>query len=296
MGATCPRGAKRSGGRQAAKRVHRWSARLLRGILADRPAHNQLQAMAKSQQPDDTTHFGYRSVSSDEKAGLVRDVFDSVASRYDLMNDLMSGGLHRLWKRFTINQAALKSGDVVLDLAGGTGDLAREFSKKVGKDGHVILADINAAMLRQGRSRLIDAGVSGNLSIAQVDAQDLPFADGTFDCISIAFGLRNVTNKDAALRSMCRTLKPGGKVMILEFSQPNTAIKPAYDLYSFKVLPMLGKLIAKDSDSYQYLAESIRMHPDQETLKSMMEAAGLERCRYHNLAAGIVALHVGYRI
>jgi len=252
--------------------------------------------MAKPQQPDDTTHFGYRSVSSDEKAGLVRDVFDSVASRYDLMNDLMSGGLHRLWKRFTVNQAALKSGNVVLDLAGGTGDLAREFSRKVGKDGHVILADINAAMLRQGRSQLIDAGVSGNLSIAQVNAEDLPFADGTFDCISIAFGLRNVTDKDAALRSMYRTLKPGGKAMILEFSKPSTAIKPAYDLYSFKVLPMLGKLIAKDSDSYQYLAESIRMHPDQETLKSMMETAGFERCRYHNLAAGIVALHIGYRI
>jgi demethylmenaquinone methyltransferase/2-methoxy-6-polyprenyl-1,4-benzoquinol methylase len=252
--------------------------------------------MAKPQQPDDTTHFGYRSVSADEKAGMVRDVFDSVASRYDLMNDLMSGGLHRIWKRFTINQAALRPGNVVLDLAGGTGDLAREFSKKVGKEGHVVLADINAAMLRQGRSRLIDAGVSGNLSIAQVDAQDLPFADGTFDCTSIAFGLRNVTDKDAALRSMYRTLKPGGKVMILEFSQPSKAIKPAYDLYSFKVLPILGKLVAQDADSYQYLAESIRMHPDQETLKSMMEAAGFERCRYHNLAAGIVALHIGYRI
>jgi demethylmenaquinone methyltransferase/2-methoxy-6-polyprenyl-1,4-benzoquinol methylase len=252
--------------------------------------------MAKPQQPDDSTHFGFQSVSSDEKAGLVRDVFDSVASRYDLMNDLMSGGLHRLWKRFTVSQAALKPGNVVLDLAGGTGDLAREFSRRVGKDGHVILADINAAMLRQGRARLVDAGVSGNLSIAQVDAENLPFADRTFDCTSIAFGLRNVTDKDAALRSMYRTLKPGGKVMILEFSEPSKAIKPAYDLYSFKVLPILGKLIAKDSDSYQYLAESIRMHPDQETLKSMMEAAGFERCRYHNLAAGIVALHIGYRI
>lgn len=252
--------------------------------------------MAKPQQPDDSTHFGFQSVSSDEKAGLVRDVFDSVAGRYDLMNDLMSGGLHRLWKRFTVGQASLKPGNVVLDLAGGTGDLAREFSRKVGKEGHVILADINAAMLRQGRARLIDAGVSGNLSIAQVDAENLPFADRSFDCTSIAFGLRNVTDKDAALRSMYRTLKPGGKVMILEFSEPSKAIKPAYDLYSFKVLPILGKLIARDSDSYQYLAESIRMHPDQETLKSMMEAAGFERCRYHNLAAGIVALHIGYRI
>jgi len=245
--------------------------------------------MAKPQQPDDTTHFGYQTVPAGEKADLVRDVFDSVASRYDIMNDLMSAGLHRLWKRFTVDH-------VVLDLAGGTGDLARAFCGKVGKDGHVVLADINAAMLKQGRSRLIDAGVAGNLSIAQVDAQHLPFADNTFDCISIAFGLRNVTDKDAALRSMLRTLKPGGKAMILEFSEPSKAIKPAYDLYSFKVLPTLGKLIAQDADSYQYLAESIRVHPDQETLKGMMEEAGFERCRYHNLAAGIVALHVGYRI
>ncbi len=250
--------------------------------------------MAKPQ--DDTTHFGYQSVAPDEKAGLVREVFDSVATRYDIMNDLMSAGLHRLWKRFTVDQAALKNGDVVLDLAGGTGDLARAFSRKVGKDGLVVLADINAAMLRQGRTRLVDAGVAGNLSIAQVDAQHLPFADKTFDCIAIAFGLRNVTDKDAALRSMYRTLRPGGKAMILEFSEPNKAIKPAYDLYSFKVLPTLGKLVANDADSYQYLAESIRMHPDQETLKGMMEDAGFERCRYHNLAAGIVALHVGYRV
>jgi demethylmenaquinone methyltransferase/2-methoxy-6-polyprenyl-1,4-benzoquinol methylase len=252
--------------------------------------------MAKSQQPDDTTHFGYRSVKSGEKAGLVRDVFDSVAGRYDIMNDLMSAGLHRLWKRFTVDQAAVHTGDVVLDLAGGTGDLARAFSGKVGRDGLVVLADINAAMLRQGRSRLVDAGVAGNLAIAQVNAESLPFADGSFDCVSMAFGLRNVTDKDAALRSIYRTLKTGGKALILEFSAPNRAIKPAYDLYSFKVLPTLGKLIAKDSDSYQYLAESIRMHPDQETLKDMMESAGFERCRYHNLAAGIVALHIGYRV
>lgn len=252
--------------------------------------------MAKPQKPDDNTHFGYQSVRAEEKAGLVRDVFDSVASRYDLMNDLMSGGLHRLWKRFTVDQAALRPGNVVLDLAGGTGDLARAFARKVGKDGHVVLADINAAMLRQGRSRLVDAGVAGNLSIAQVDAEILPFADGTFDCIAIAFGLRNVTDKDAALRSMHRTLKAGGKAMILEFSEPSKAIRPAYDLYSFKVLPVLGKLIANDSGSYQYLAESIRVHPDQETLKGMMEDAGFERCRYHNLAAGIVALHIGYRV
>ncbi len=252
--------------------------------------------MTKPEQPDDTTHFGYQSVPRGDKAGRVRDVFDSVASRYDLMNDLMSGGLHRLWKRFTIDQAALRPGNVVLDLAGGTGDLARAFARKVGQEGHVVLADINAAMLREGRRRLVDAGVAGNLSIAQVDAESLPFADQSFDCISIAFGLRNVTDKDAALRAMYRTLKIGGKAMILEFSKPSQAIKPAYDLYSFRVLPVLGKLVASDADSYQYLAESIRMHPDQETLKSMMEDAGFERCRYHNLAAGIVALHIGYRV
>ena len=251
--------------------------------------------MAK-QDSDNTTHFGYQDVAADDKANLVRGVFDSVASRYDVMNDLMSAGLHRLWKRHTIDQAAVRTGDVVLDLAGGTGDLAAKFSKKVGAEGHVVLADINAAMLKQGRSRLVDAGVAGNLSIAQVDAQDLPFEDGTFDCITIAFGLRNVTDKDAALRSMFRVLKTGGKAMILEFSEPSKALKPAYDLYSFKVLPTLGKLIAGDSDSYQYLAESIRMHPDQETLKAMMEEAGFERCRYNNFAAGIVALHIGYRI
>ena len=251
--------------------------------------------MAK-QDSDNTTHFGYQEVATEDKANLVRDVFDSVASRYDIMNDLMSAGMHRLWKRYTISQAAVRPGDVALDLAGGTGDLARELSRKVGPEGHVVLADINAAMLRQGRSRLVDAGVSGNLSIAQVDAQALPFADSIFDCVTMAFGLRNVTDKDAALASIYRTLKTGGKAMILEFSAPNRAIKPAYDLYSFKVLPALGKLVAQDADSYQYLAESIRMHPDQETLKSMMEDAGFERCRYHNLAAGIVALHIGYRV
>ena len=251
--------------------------------------------MAK-QVKDDTTHFGYRTVATGEKADLVRDVFDSVASRYDIMNDLMSCGLHRLWKRYTVNEAAVRPGDVVLDLAGGTGDLALAFAKRVGAEGHVVLADINAAMLEQGRKRLVDAGVAGNSSIAQVDAQNLPFADGSFDVVTMAFGLRNVTDKDAALRSIYGTLNTGGKAMILEFSEPHKSLKPAYDLYSFKVLPALGKLVARDADSYQYLAESIRVHPDQETLKTMMTDAGFERCRYHNLAGGIVALHIGYRI
>ena len=252
--------------------------------------------MAEQEHSSDTTHFGYQTVSADDKAGLVRDVFDSVASRYDIMNDLMSVGLHRIWKRYAIDQAALRPGNVVLDLAGGTGDLTRQFARKVGKEGHVVLADINAAMLEQGRRRLVDAGVAGNVSIAQVDAEELPFADRSFDCVAMAFGLRNVTDKNAALTSMYRVLKPGGKAMILEFSEPSKAIKPAYELYAFKILPALGKLIADDADSYRYLAESIRMHPNQEELKAMMQESGFERCRYHNLAAGIVALHVGYRI
>jgi demethylmenaquinone methyltransferase/2-methoxy-6-polyprenyl-1,4-benzoquinol methylase len=252
--------------------------------------------MSDTSQPGDKTHFGYKTVDSGEKADLVRDVFDSVASRYDIMNDLMSAGMHRLWKRFTIERANVRPGQQVLDLAGGTGDLALKFSRLVGDSGHVVLADINAAMLNEGRRRLVDAGASGNVSIAQVNAEALPFASGTFDCLTIAFGLRNVTDKQAALESMYRVLKPGGKAMILEFSRPADAIKPAYDLYSFKVLPALGQLIARDADSYQYLAESIRMHPDQETLKGMMQDAGFERCSYHNLMAGIVALHIGYRI
>jgi demethylmenaquinone methyltransferase/2-methoxy-6-polyprenyl-1,4-benzoquinol methylase len=252
--------------------------------------------MPEDKNPADETHFGYKTVLADDKANLVKGVFDSVASRYDIMNDLMSGGLHRVWKRFTIAQAAVKPGHRVLDLAGGTGDLAREFAKQVGDTGEVVLADINHAMLEQGRKRLVDAGVAGNLSIAQVDAENLPFADASFDRITIAFGLRNVTNKQAALESMLRVLKPGGKALILEFSKPLDSIRPVYDLYSFKVLPLLGKLVANDDESYQYLAESIRMHPDQETLLGMLEDAGFERCRYHNLTAGIVALHTGYRI
>lgn len=252
--------------------------------------------MAKTDASAETTHFGYQTVPVNDKADLVKGVFDSVASRYDIMNDLMSGGLHRLWKRHTIDQAGVRKGHVVLDLAGGTGDLAKEFAQQVGTTGHVVLADINAAMLMQGRRRMVDGGAAGNSSIAQVDAQNLPFEDSTFDRITVAFGLRNVTDKDAALRSMQRVLKPGGKLLILEFSKPAEAIQPAYDFYSFKVLPILGKLVANDEDSYQYLAESIRMHPDQETLLGMMQAAGLERCRYQNLAGGIVALHSGYRL
>jgi demethylmenaquinone methyltransferase/2-methoxy-6-polyprenyl-1,4-benzoquinol methylase len=244
----------------------------------------------------ETTHFGYETVAVGDKARRVRGVFDSVAGNYDLMNDLMSGGLHRLWKRFTIEQAAVRRGQSVLDLAGGTGDLARKFAGKVGSDGHVVLADINLSMLQEGRRRLTDAGVAGNLSISQVDAEKLPFVDASFDCISIAFGLRNVTDKEAALKSMLRVLKPGGKLLILEFSEPAKSLKPAYDLYSFKVLPLLGKLVANDEHSYQYLAESIRMHPDQETLLGMMQDAGFEQCRYHNLVGGVVALHIGHRI
>jgi demethylmenaquinone methyltransferase/2-methoxy-6-polyprenyl-1,4-benzoquinol methylase len=252
--------------------------------------------MSKSDTSSGTTHFGYKEVPVDTKADLVRGVFDSVATRYDIMNDLMSAGMHRLWKRHTIEQAGLRAGHCVLDLAGGTGDLARAFARRVGATGHVVLADINAAMLAQGRRRLVDAGIAGNLSIAQVDAQNLPFADGCFDRIAIAFGLRNVTDKAAALRSMYRVLKPGGKLLILEFSTPVDAIRPVYDLYSFQVLPVIGKYVADDEDSYRYLAESIRVHPDQETLLGMMQEAGFERCTYRNLAGGIVALHAGYRI
>jgi demethylmenaquinone methyltransferase / 2-methoxy-6-polyprenyl-1,4-benzoquinol methylase len=252
--------------------------------------------MSKQDTSADSTHFGYRSVPVDEKAGLVRDVFDSVADRYDVMNDLMSAGLHRLWKRYTVEAAAVRPGQRVLDLAGGTGDLTRQFARRVGSEGLVVLADINAAMLERGRQRLVDAGVAGNLAIAQADAENLPFADASFDRVSIAFGLRNVTDKEAALRSMHRVLAPGGMALILEFSKPVAALRPAYDLYSFNVLPLIGKIVARDKDSYRYLAESIRMHPDQETLLGMMRDAGFERCRYRNLAGGIVALHTGYHV
>lgn len=245
---------------------------------------------------NDKTHFGYQEVPVGEKARRVAGVFSSVANNYDLMNDLMSFGIHRLWKRFTLQQTGLKPGQVALDLAGGTGDLARGLARQVGETGKVVLADINAAMLENGRRNLIDHGVSGNVEFIQADAERLPFPDRYFDCITIGFGLRNVTRKDAALASMYRVLKPGGRLLILEFSKPvGATLQSIYDLYSFKVLPQLGKLVAKDEASYRYLAESIRMHPDQETLKQMMEAAGFERCSYFNLTGGIVALHRGYR-
>ena len=244
-----------------------------------------------------STHFGFERVSVEEKAGRVRQVFESVADRYDLMNDLMSLGIHRLWKRFALSQTGLKAGQQALDVAGGTGDLALGLAQQVGDNGRVVLSDINGVMLANGRVRLVDAGTSGNLDYVQADAEQLPFADESFHCITIGFGLRNVTRKEAALASMYRTLKPGGRLLVLEFSQPTApGLKPIYDAYSFKVLPLLGKLVAKDEGSYRYLAESIRMHPDQETLKKMMQDAGFERCGYFNLSGGIVALHRGYKL
>jgi demethylmenaquinone methyltransferase/2-methoxy-6-polyprenyl-1,4-benzoquinol methylase len=245
----------------------------------------------------ETTHFGYQEVPVDEKAGRVRRVFDSVASRYDLMNDLMSLGVHRLWKRQAVALAGVRRGQRVLDLAAGTGDLAERFAGIVGAEGLVVMSDINAAMLGQGRDRLLDLGLVGNLRYALANAERLPFASDTFDCVTIGFGLRNVTHKEWALAEMLRVLRPGGRVLILEFSHPTSrALGRLYDLYSFSVLPGLGRLVAKDSESYRYLAESIRMHPDQETLKAMMEAAGLERCGYFNLSGGIVAIHRGYKL
>ncbi|WP_439133766.1 bifunctional demethylmenaquinone methyltransferase/2-methoxy-6-polyprenyl-1,4-benzoquinol methylase UbiE [Pseudomaricurvus sp.] len=241
-----------------------------------------------------TTHFGFQEVPVDEKAGRVADVFHSVAAKYDLMNDLMSGGVHRLWKRFTIELSGVRRGHKVLDIAGGTGDLSYKFSKLVGPEGLVVLADINESMLRVGRDRLTDRGVAGNLVVSQADAQYLPFPDNTFDCITIAFGLRNVTDKDLALRSMLRVLKPGGRLLVLEFSKPQSdLLTKAYDTYSFKLLPFMGKLVTNDADSYAYLAESIRMHPDQQTLKTMMADAGFANCEFHNMTGGIVALHKG---
>jgi demethylmenaquinone methyltransferase/2-methoxy-6-polyprenyl-1,4-benzoquinol methylase len=239
------------------------------------------------------THFGFEQVALDEKAHRVRGVFESVAGKYDLMNDVMSAGLHRLWKRFAVNATGVRSGMRVLDLAGGTGDLARLFCDRVGPTGEVVLTDINDAMLGFGRDRLLDAGRI--VPVVQCDAEKLPFPAGHFDCVSIAFGLRNVTRKEAALAEMRRVLKPGGVAAVLEFSKVWKPLAPAYDWYSFNVLPRLGRIIAGDDASYRYLAESIRMHPDQAALAAMMEHAGFDRVQVHNLAAGVVALHLGYR-
>ncbi len=243
-----------------------------------------------------TTHFGYQEVPVDEKVNRVADVFHSVAAKYDVMNDLMSGGIHRIWKRITIESSGARPGHKVLDIAGGTGDLTRRFAQIVGQSGKVVLADINDSMLKVGRDKLIDKGVAGNVEYVQANAECLPFEDNTFDIITIAFGLRNVTDKDAALRSMNRVLKPGGKLMVLEFSKTeNPLLTKAYDFYSFNLLPKMGQLIANDAESYRYLAESIRMHPDQETLKGMMDSAGFVQTRYRNLTQGIVALHTGIK-
>lgn len=252
--------------------------------------------MTDKQNQDSTTHFGFQTVAESEKAQRVADVFHSVAARYDLMNDLMSGGIHRLWKRFTIELSGVRPGNKVLDIAGGTGDLTRRFSKLVGTNGEVVLADINDSMLKVGRDRLLDLGVAGNVRFVQADAEALPFPDNHFDCITIAFGLRNVTHKDRALASMLRVLKPGGRLLVLEFSKPgNKLLSKAYDQYSFRLLPLMGKLVTNDSESYRYLAESIRMHPDQETLKAMMVETGFARVTYHNMTGGVVALHRGIK-
>ena len=245
---------------------------------------------------NEETHFGYKTVNKAEKQARVADVFTSVAKKYDIMNDLMSFGIHRLWKRYAISLSGVRAGQHVLDIAGGTGDLAKVFSREVGRNGHVVLSDINAAMLEVGRERLINAGCN-NVDFVLANAETLaPFDDNSFDLVTISFGLRNVTDKDAALKSMYRVLKPGGRLLILEFSKPVfEPLSKAYDLYSFTALPIMGKLIANDSESYQYLAESIRMHPDQQTLKQMMQQAGFENCDYHNLTAGIVAVHRGFK-
>ncbi|MEJ2310334.1 MAG: bifunctional demethylmenaquinone methyltransferase/2-methoxy-6-polyprenyl-1,4-benzoquinol methylase UbiE [Gammaproteobacteria bacterium] len=244
-----------------------------------------------------TTHFGFQTVNVEEKAERVRGVFDSVASRYDIMNDLMSFGIHRLWKHIAVDLAGVRSGMKVLDLASGTGDLASRFAGLVGPGGEVVMSDINLAMLEEGRKRMVDEGHAGNVDYMQIDAESIPFPDNSFHVVTIAFGLRNVTDKQQALREMYRVLKPGGRALVLEFSRPSSKpLEKLYDLYSFRALPLMGKLVANDADSYRYLAESIRMHPDQETLKEMMEQAGFERCDYHNLTGGIVAVHRGFKL
>jgi demethylmenaquinone methyltransferase/2-methoxy-6-polyprenyl-1,4-benzoquinol methylase len=240
-----------------------------------------------------TTDFGFQEVPEDEKAKRVGGVFDSVARRYDLMNDLMSLGLHRVWKRFAIEQSRVRPGERVLDVAGGTGDLTREFVRRVGDTGTVVLTDINGAMLGVGRDSLMDEGII--VPVAQCDAERLPFPSDAFDCVTVAFGLRNMTHKDVALKEMHRVLRAGGRLVVLEFSRVWKPLAPLYDAYSFQVLPRLGKAVAADADSYRYLAESIRMHPDQETLKTMMQQAGFDRVDYFNLSAGVVALHKGIK-
>ena len=240
-----------------------------------------------------STHFGFETVDENDKARRVRGVFDSVASKYDIMNDLMSGGLHRAWKAYTVMVANLKEGDQVLDIAGGTGDLSLAFAKKVGTTGRVVHTDINEAMLRVGRDRLTDKGIF--LPTVVCDAEKLPFPDQHFNLVSVAFGLRNMTHKDAALKEMCRVLKPGGKLLVLEFSKVAKPLEKAYDWYSFNILPRIGSLVAGDADSYRYLAESIRMHPGQQELKALMQQAGFGHVDYHNMTAGVVALHVGIK-
>lgn len=268
--------------------------------MAKQTLFNQRDDINNPHTPDtdgnEQTHFGYKTVNKAEKQARVAEVFTSVAKKYDIMNDLMSFGIHRLWKRYAISLSGVRSGQYVLDIAGGTGDLAKVFSREVGRNGHVVLSDINAAMLEVGRERLINAGCN-NVDFVLANAETLaPFDDESFDLVTISFGLRNVTDKDAALRAMYRVLKPGGRLLILEFSKPVfEPLSKAYDLYSFTALPIMGNLVANDSESYQYLAESIRMHPDQQTLKQMMQQAGFENCDYHNLTAGIVAVHRGFK-
>ena len=240
-----------------------------------------------------TVDFGYERVTPAEKTTRVRGVFDSVAGSYDLMNDLMSGGMHRLWKRFALSQTGLRPGQRALDVASGTGDLGAGLARQVGKDGLAVLTDINREMLARGRDRLIDKGLGAQVSFVIANAECLPFPDRSFDCVTIGFGLRNVTDKAAALASMRRVLRPGGRLLVLEFSKPRPEVRAAYDAYSFNVLPRLGAIVAGDAASYRYLAESIRMHPEQETLAAMVREAGFDDCRWHNLAAGVVALHVG---
>ena len=258
--------------------------------------YSEYKEITMQETPDNTTHFGFKTVQEDKKVELVANVFHSVAAKYDIMNDVLSLGIHRIWKRFTVDCSGIRQGQKVLDLAGGTGDLTAKFSRIVGNDGQVILADINDSMLKVGRSKLRDMGIVGNVGYVQANAEELPFPDNHFDLVTIAFGLRNVTNKDKALASIFRVLKPGGRLLVLEFSTPiYSPVSKFYDFYSFNILPKLGKIIANDSDSYQYLAESIRMHPNQDILKEMMDEAGFEGSEYFNLSAGIVALHRGYK-